>query len=1020
VFLSKFQILRILFCLFLSLCASTSISEIVFGPENFMSQNGELTTVTKTIDLGDNNPGQYLIKIQNGLNGPALLKQCQNKATIELKRQCQYDNLVDRAENKLTRANRLFLTINGQKVSKKTIINKGTSYLEFPIQLNQSINTLKFEIQGSPESVVSISIEDIQVSDLSPRALFTINSNHGKAPFKINFNAALSFDPLNSPISYTWFVDQTEISTEKSGTYTLNNPGIYNLKLKVKNAENQESELAAEIVVLAPVDPNLNKKPIPQITVSYPYPLNLRKVQISSDGSMDTDGMITSTQIDFGDGYKILATNAIHEYANDGTYLAKVKVTDDLNAKSTIQKSISVVLSNEMTSIGSVFGPVRYYGSFLSNVQYLETITVPAGQVQDLFKIKIKNADGMDHPIVSCTGTLAEKIMCQYNNWVNRTYMDLNRVNSAQVYVNNKKITDSSSLNKNKFYFETYLTLTELTQMKIILKGWPTAYIEIEIDRLGQQADTTAPVLTSDQLSNTRTNNNLVHISISDNSNVTTEIYKDTVLQSTTTQKEFDLTLAEGINNFTLKSIDSANNRAADFSLNNIILDQTGPMLNSTLLTEYIFSTYPQTVTVQISANEDLSSLTVNGVLANMLTPRNFSYILEINQPQTVNLNLVAVDLLDNVTSETFSPVFGIDQIPPTISTLLTQNQQTNQPQFGINIVDQSNTITKVYINNVLQISSSDKQIAVSLLEGLNQIRIQSSDIYNNQSVDVLISDVLLDTHPPVITTNIKDQYDYKSLPFSVFYEIFSSEPLSQFKLNGHDVLLSENLSINSSLLFETTSPQIITIDATDRVGNRVVISKVVTVNQDNVAPEIVIPQAPSIILTSTYLLNIQINDTGGTQTVVKSNNQVLLSATEKIFSVLLDFPSDETKNIQVVSTDSAGNQSQKVFSIRKDTSPLRVEFISPQPYGTYPSKTVQVRLRANKPLQSATLNTLPLGINADQISFGDNIDVTNEGQYTFSTEVVDIFGNTAQATITFEIKTRSVASWEYQECPAN
>jgi hypothetical protein len=134
-----------------------------------MSQNGELTAVTKTIDLGDNNPGQYLIKIQNGLNGPALLKQCQNKAAIELKRQCQYDNLVDRAENQLTRANRLFITINGQKVSKKTIISKGTTYLEFPIQLNQPVNTLKFEIQGSPESIVSISIEDIQVSVLPPQ-----------------------------------------------------------------------------------------------------------------------------------------------------------------------------------------------------------------------------------------------------------------------------------------------------------------------------------------------------------------------------------------------------------------------------------------------------------------------------------------------------------------------------------------------------------------------------------------------------------------------------------------------------------------------------------------------------------------------------------------------------------------------------------------------------------------------------------------------------------------------------------
>ena len=490
-------------------------------------------------------------------------------------------------------------------------------------------------------------------------------------------------------------------------------------------------------------------------------------------------------------------------------------------------------------------------------------------------------------------------------------------------------------MNKSKFYFETVILPQQLNQLQIKVKGLPTSYINIQIERTITNSDTTPPIL------------------------------------------------------------------------------------NAVISTEYIFSNYPQTVTVQISANEDLKSLQINGVLANMLSPRNFSYLLQIDQPQTVNLNLLATDLANNVTTQTFSPIFNIDNIAPTISTNLSQNQLTNQSRFTINITDNSQTTTEIYINEILQLTSVDKSITANLSEGANNIRIRSFDIYNNQSIDTVILNITLDTQAPQITNNIKSEYFYKNLPFSQIYTLTSSESLSSLKINGQIQSVNQNLSLTSQVLFETTSPQTITIDATDLAGNQIQFAKTITLIKDDTAPEIILPQIPAIILTSSYLLNIQINDVGETQTVIKIDDLILSPVALKNFSVLLDFPIDQTKNIQITSTDGAGNQSQKIFSIRRDTSPLKVDFITPQSYGTYPSRTVQVRLRANKPLLSATLNTIPISLNADQISFGQNIEVVNEGQYTFSATVTDIFGNTAEKTITFEIKTRSMASWEYQECPA-
>jgi hypothetical protein len=691
--------------------------------------------------------------------------------------------------------------------------------------------------------------------------------------------------------------------------------------------------------------------------------------------------------------------------------------------KTTLCRYIFIVLifSGQAIFANIIFGPQKYYGRKNTPASTNVDIAVPANQLQDVYKIKIKNADGQEHALKTCTGNAVQKIICQLSNLVQSTYINIFRVDSAEIYLNNQLIISQLDMNKTKFFFEKMISPLQLNQLQIKVKGLPTSYIEIQIERsAATNTDVTPPLITSNQTSNTIVNNNLVHISVVDASSTVTRVWNNQQqLIGTYSVKEFDLVLNQGINNFVIQSIDAGNLQSSFFYLSNINLDTVPAVLNSVISTEYIFSSYPQTVSIDIISNEDLKSLKINGTLAIMLTPRNFSYLLQINHPQTVNLNFEAIDFADNVTTELFSTVFNIDNIAPSISTNLLPNLLTNQSEFTIHITDNSQTTTEIYINDVLQKSTTDKSITANLIEGINNIRIRSFDIYNNQSIDTVLSNIQLDTQRPQIISDIKSQYFYKNLPFSTFYQLTSSELLSTLKINGQTQQLNQNLSITSQVLFETVAAQTITIEATDLAGNQTVFTNTVSIAKDDTAPEIILPQLPTIILTSSYLLNIQINEVGEVQTVVKIDDQILSAVSLKNFSVLLDFPIDQTKNIQITSTDAAGNQSQKLFSIRRDTSPLKVDFITPQSYSTYPSRTVQVRLRANKPLVSATLNTIPISLNADQISFGQNIEVANEGQYTFTASVTDIFGNTSQTTITFEIKTRSVASWEYQECPA-
>ena len=63
---------------------------------------------------------------------------------------------MDRIENQLTRVNSFNVIVNGKAISATTLLNKATSYLEFPIVLNLPMNEVKFSVQGNPEAYIQL------------------------------------------------------------------------------------------------------------------------------------------------------------------------------------------------------------------------------------------------------------------------------------------------------------------------------------------------------------------------------------------------------------------------------------------------------------------------------------------------------------------------------------------------------------------------------------------------------------------------------------------------------------------------------------------------------------------------------------------------------------------------------------------------------------------------------------------------------------------------------------------------
>lgn len=109
-----------------------------------------------------------------------------------------------------------------------------------------------------------------------------------------------------------------------------------------------KAKLSTVIVLLIPVlallsgCAALNSPPVASFTCNPPSGGAPLSVSFNASGSYDSDGNIVSYQWSFGDGSGGTGAEITHTYQNAGSYMAKLTVTDNLGAKDTSSKTITV------------------------------------------------------------------------------------------------------------------------------------------------------------------------------------------------------------------------------------------------------------------------------------------------------------------------------------------------------------------------------------------------------------------------------------------------------------------------------------------------------------------------------------------------------------------------------------------------------------------------------------------------------------------------------------------------------
>lgn len=194
----------------------------------------------------------------------------------------------------------------------------------------------------------------------NPTAAIGASRTQGEAPLAVSFDASGSADPDGTALTYEWtFGDGTQ-ATGVRVEHTFERAGVYDVSLKVTDAEGKQGQALTAIRALG--------APVVRWTTSRldgPEPL---RITASAEGSLDPDGGGVEIAWDFGDGSKAVGGTVSHAYQRGGTFPLVLTVTDDEGGKASVTNTVHV---RETTVETRVFqeGRGAYAGTFERRVQ---------------------------------------------------------------------------------------------------------------------------------------------------------------------------------------------------------------------------------------------------------------------------------------------------------------------------------------------------------------------------------------------------------------------------------------------------------------------------------------------------------------------------------------------------------------------------------------------------------------------------------------------------------------------------
>lgn len=168
----------------------------------------------------------------------------------------------------------------------------------------------------------------------------------------INFSSAGSVDTDGIIVNYNWDFGDGGASDEANPAYVYTTSGVFSATLTVTDNDNNQATDSSIVNISA-----INAAPVAQINGPFETFVN-NNINFSSEGSFDSDGIITNYFWDFGDGNTSSDINPDYRYNTPGNYSVQLTVTDDDGAVNSV--SSSVVINPNVIEYCSISGNTGY------------------------------------------------------------------------------------------------------------------------------------------------------------------------------------------------------------------------------------------------------------------------------------------------------------------------------------------------------------------------------------------------------------------------------------------------------------------------------------------------------------------------------------------------------------------------------------------------------------------------------------------------------------------------------------
>jgi alpha-galactosidase len=167
-----------------------------------------------------------------------------------------------------------------------------------------------------------------------PQARFTATRSRTVPWTPVTFDAGSSADPDGTIVSYAWDFGDGFTGNGVVVGHAFAHSGRFSVVLTVVDNNYTSNAASSEITVDFP--------PIAVLSTSLKAAPPGRPIQFNGFASTDSDGIIVSYAWEFGDGQTAAGISVTHAYADNGTFIVRLTVADNLDGIDTTSVSIDI------------------------------------------------------------------------------------------------------------------------------------------------------------------------------------------------------------------------------------------------------------------------------------------------------------------------------------------------------------------------------------------------------------------------------------------------------------------------------------------------------------------------------------------------------------------------------------------------------------------------------------------------------------------------------------------------------